>query len=132
MQAAAVTLMRSDLRLVAALIDSLRRSTRMIRQNLFWAFVYNVVGILLAALGLLNPITSLAAICIRSRPPSSVLRNGAAQGLVRGRGRAIAQGLLPGGQGAASLRSGEALTGVNVAAQRASTQSAVVICEAAH
>jgi hypothetical protein len=39
-----MTLMRPDPRLVAAAIDIARRTVRKIRQNLFWAFVYNVVG----------------------------------------------------------------------------------------
>ena len=56
MQAAGVTLMRADPGLVAAAIEISRRTTRKIHQNLFWAFGYNVVGIPLAASGLLDPV----------------------------------------------------------------------------
>jgi Cu+-exporting ATPase len=55
MHAAGITLMRGDPSLVADAIDISRRTYAKIRQNLFWAFVYNVVGIPLAALGLLSP-----------------------------------------------------------------------------
>jgi Cu+-exporting ATPase len=66
MHAAAVTLMRPDPRLVADAIDVSRRTTRKIHQNLFWAFVYNVVGIPLAAAGLLNPVIAGAAMAFSS------------------------------------------------------------------
>ena len=66
MHAAAVTLMRPDPRLVADAIDVSRRTTRKIHQNLFWAFVYNVVGIPLAAAGLLNPVVAGAAMAFSS------------------------------------------------------------------
>ncbi|MDY0022604.1 heavy metal translocating P-type ATPase [Arenimonas caeni] len=66
MHAAGVTLMRSDPRLVADAIDVSRRTTRKIHQNLFWAFVYNVVGIPLAAAGLLNPVVAGAAMALSS------------------------------------------------------------------
>ena len=55
MHAAGITLMRGDLALVADALDISRRTYAKIRQNLFWAFVYNVVGIPLAALGLAEP-----------------------------------------------------------------------------
>ena len=64
MQAAGITLMRGDPVLVADAIDMSRRTTAKIRQNLFWAFVYNVVGIPLAALGLLNPVIAGAAMAL--------------------------------------------------------------------
>jgi Cu+-exporting ATPase len=66
MHAAGVTLMRPDPRLVAAAIDVSRRTYRKIRQNLFWAFVYNVVGIPLAALGILSPVIAGAAMALSS------------------------------------------------------------------
>lgn len=66
MHAAAITLMRPDIALVADAIDISRRSTRKIHQNLFWAFGYNVVGIPLAAMGLLNPIFAGAAMAFSS------------------------------------------------------------------
>ena len=62
METAAITLMRSDPGLVAAAIDISRRTWRKIRQNLFWAFIYNVIGLPLAALGHLSP--SLAALAM--------------------------------------------------------------------
>ena len=64
MQAAGITLMRGDLALVAQAIDISRRTTAKIRQNLFWALVYNVVGIPLAALGLLSPVVAGAAMAL--------------------------------------------------------------------
>jgi Cu+-exporting ATPase len=66
MHAAGVTLMRSDPRLVAAAIDVSRRTYAKIRQNLFWAFLYNLVGIPLAALGLLSPVIAGAAMALSS------------------------------------------------------------------
>jgi P-type Cu+ transporter len=58
MEAGAVTLMRGDPRGVPDAIDVARRTMRVIRQNLFWAFVYNVIGIPVAA-GLLYPTLGL-------------------------------------------------------------------------
>jgi Cu+-exporting ATPase len=66
MHAAGITLMRGDPALVAAAIDVSRRTWRKIRQNLFWAFAYNVVGIPLAALGWLNPMIAGAAMAASS------------------------------------------------------------------
>jgi Cu+-exporting ATPase len=66
MHASGVTLMRGDPRLVAAAIDISRRTYAKIRQNLFWALIYNVVGIPLAALGLLSPVVAGAAMAFSS------------------------------------------------------------------
>ncbi len=66
MHAAGVTLMRADPRLVAASLAVSGRTVRKIRQNLFWAFAYNVVGVPLAALGLLNPVLAGAAMALSS------------------------------------------------------------------
>jgi Cu+-exporting ATPase len=66
MHTAGVTLMRGDPALVADAIDISRRTYSKIRQNLFWAFVYNVVGIPLAALGYLNPVIAGAAMAFSS------------------------------------------------------------------
>ena len=66
MHAAGVTLMRGDPRLVADAIDVSKRTYDKIRQGLFWAFVYNIVGIPLAALGLLSPVLAGAAMALSS------------------------------------------------------------------
>ena len=65
-EAAGVTLMRGDLRLVADSIDISRRTVAKIKQNLGWAFGYNVLGVPLAALGLLNPVIAGAAMAFSS------------------------------------------------------------------
>ncbi|WP_237153356.1 heavy metal translocating P-type ATPase [Oryzibacter oryziterrae] len=66
METAAITLMRPDPRLVGAALDVARATSLKIRQNLFWAFVYNVVGIPLAAFGLLTPALAGAAMAMSS------------------------------------------------------------------
>ena len=66
METAGITLMRGDPSLVADSIDISRRTYAKIKQNLFWAFAYNVVGIPLAAFGLLSPILAGAAMAFSS------------------------------------------------------------------
>ena len=66
MHAAGITLMRGDPALVADAIDISRKTYAKIRQNLFWAFVYNAVGVPLAAFGLLNPVVAGAAMALSS------------------------------------------------------------------
>jgi Cu+-exporting ATPase len=66
METAGITLMRGDPGLVPDAIDIARRTSAKIRQNLFWAFAYNVVGIPLAALGGLSPVVAGAAMALSS------------------------------------------------------------------
>ncbi len=66
MHAAGVTLMRGNPALVSDAIDISRRTYAKIRQNLFWAFIYNVVGIPLAMSGFLNPVIAGAAMALSS------------------------------------------------------------------
>ncbi|MDP1756279.1 MAG: heavy metal translocating P-type ATPase [Pseudohongiella sp.] len=66
MHTAGITLMRGDPALVADAIDISKRTYAKIRQNLFWAFIYNMVGIPLAAAGLLNPVIAGAAMAFSS------------------------------------------------------------------
>jgi len=66
MHAAGITLMRGDPLLVAAALDVSDRTVAKIRQNLFWAFIYNVAGIPLAAFGFLNPVVAGAAMAMSS------------------------------------------------------------------
>ncbi len=66
MQAAGITLMRGDVGLVADALDISRRTHAKIRQNLFWAFVFNAVGIPLAAAGLLSPVIAGGAMAMSS------------------------------------------------------------------
>jgi P-type Cu+ transporter len=65
-ETAGITLMRGDLRLVADSLDVSRRTYSKIKQGLFWAFGYNVLGIPLAALGMLNPVIAGAAMAFSS------------------------------------------------------------------
>ena len=66
MQAAGITLMRGDPRLVLAALDISRLTVAKIRQNLFWAFFYNAAGIPLAALGYLHPVLAGGAMALSS------------------------------------------------------------------
>jgi P-type Cu+ transporter len=66
MHAAGITLMRGDVALVGGAFDISARTVRKIRQNLFWAFIYNVAGIPLAAFGFLNPVVAGAAMALSS------------------------------------------------------------------
>lgn len=65
-EAAAITLMRPDLRLVSAALDVAAKTRRTIRQNLGWAFIYNLIGIPLAAFGILPPVFAGAAMAFSS------------------------------------------------------------------
>lgn len=81
MHAAGITLMRGDPALVAEALDISRRTYAKIRQNLFWAFAYNVVGVPLAAAGLLSPAVAGAAMAFSS---VSVVLNALLLGRKRG------------------------------------------------
>ncbi len=66
MEAADVTLMRGDLRAIPTAIRLSRKTMTKIKQNLFWAFIYNIIGIPFAAAGALNPILAGAAMALSS------------------------------------------------------------------
>lgn len=66
MEAADITVIRGDLRSVGDAVRLSRRTLRTIRENLFWAFLYNTAAIPLAALGLLNPMLAGAAMVLSS------------------------------------------------------------------
>jgi Cu+-exporting ATPase len=66
MQTAGITLMHSDPQRVADAIAVSKQTYRKIRQNLFWAFAYNLLGIPLAALGMLNPMLAGAMMAFSS------------------------------------------------------------------
>lgn len=65
-ETADITLMRGDLAAIPAAIRLSKKTMRKIKQNLFWAFIYNVIGIPFAALGMLNPIIAGAAMAFSS------------------------------------------------------------------
>ncbi len=66
METASITLMRSEPRLVSAALDVSRATWRKIRQNLFWAFIYNLIGIPLAMAGILSPALAGLAMALSS------------------------------------------------------------------
>lgn len=66
MHTASITLMRGNLYLIADAIDISRRTYNKIKQNLFWAFFYNLIGIPLATFGFLNPMIAGAAMALSS------------------------------------------------------------------
>lgn len=66
MEAADITLMRGDLRSIVTAIRLSRKTMSKIKQNLFWAFIYNTIGIPFAAMGMLNPIIAGAAMAFSS------------------------------------------------------------------
>ena len=66
METAAITLMRPEPVLVAGAIEVSRRTIRKIKQNLFWAFIYNVIGLPLAAMGFLFPALAAAMMACSS------------------------------------------------------------------
>jgi P-type E1-E2 ATPase len=66
MKAASIVLMKNDLGRVAEVLALSRRTLRVIRQNLFWSFGYNSIGLVIAAFGLLNPILASSAMVVSS------------------------------------------------------------------
>ena len=66
MKAAAVVLMKSSLGQIPEIFDLSAATLRIIKQNLFWAFFYNTLGISLAIAGVLNPILAAAAMLLSS------------------------------------------------------------------
>ncbi len=66
MEAAGITLMRGDPTLVVKALSISRATYRKIRQNLFWAFIYNIVAIPMAASGMLSPVVAGAAMALSS------------------------------------------------------------------
>ena len=66
MKAAAVVLVRGSLRKVTGIFNLAQKTMRVVRQNLFWAFFYNTLAIILAVAGILNPIMAAGAMLISS------------------------------------------------------------------
>jgi Cu+-exporting ATPase len=99
-EAAGLTLMRGDPGLVADAIDISRRTYRKIRQNLFWAFIYNLIGIPLAAFGMLDPMFAGAAMAFSS---VSVVTNALLLRTWRARAGSAAGAEPAGGRAASSI-----------------------------
>jgi P-type E1-E2 ATPase len=66
LESADIVVMRSDLRLIADAMTLTKKTFRIIRQNIFWAFFYNIVAIPLAILGMLHPIMAAGAMAFSS------------------------------------------------------------------
>lgn len=66
MKAAAIVLMSNSLSKLLEVFDLARKTWRVVRQNLFWAFIYNTLGISLAVAGILNPIMAAGAMLLSS------------------------------------------------------------------
>ena len=66
MEASDITLIKGDIKKIATAIRLSRETMKIIKQNLFWAFFYNIIGIPVAALGFLNPMVAGAAMAFSS------------------------------------------------------------------
>jgi P-type E1-E2 ATPase len=66
LESADIVIMRSDLRLVADAVALTKKTFRVIRQNIFWAFFYNIIVIPLAILGILHPIMAAGSMAFSS------------------------------------------------------------------
>ena len=66
METASITLMRGDPRSIPEVINLSKETMKKIKQNLFWAFIYNIIGIPVAAFGMLNPIIAGGAMALSS------------------------------------------------------------------